>query len=77
MWKIQETNKQTSSAGVSYLVVTVAETKGSRATLIILRIITVVVLVLALAFHYLVGMKRYNMVGAVNRNAVPFPGFGK
>lgn len=76
MWKIQEKNKQTSSAGVSYLVVTVAETKGSRATLIILRIITVVVLV-ALAFHYLVGMKRYNMVGAVNRNAVPFSGFGK
>lgn len=77
MWKIQETNKQTSSAGVSYLVVTVAETKSSRATLIILRIITVVVLVLALAFHYLVGMKRYNMVRAVNRNAAPFPGFGK
>lgn len=45
------------SEGVSYLVAIMLETKGSRGVLIIIRIIEAALLVLALIFHYLVGMK--------------------
>lgn len=44
------------SEGISHLVVIVSETKGSRGIFIIIRIIEAALLVLALVFHYLVGM---------------------
>lgn len=53
---LEDTGRKHLSEGVSHLVAIVSETKGSRGVFIILRIIEASLLVLALVFHYLVGM---------------------
>lgn len=68
--------KKNLSEGISHLVVIVSETKGSRGVFIIIRIIEEALLILALVFHYLVGMS-INVLSAIISNVMPFPGCRK